>query len=261
MQRFCIEPREPRRWPTAERQLSRAASRTIFFCTVYLCLSAGVSAEHLPLVHRRRRRRLMLRPAGRPSSPPPAPCLPTALSLPALSNAGVDILSSGDTVSELFLLLSGAVEVVSPDPGATSQPSAHVAPQGDCLAQASLGDLLLISDAQGSPFQTLRCKLLCKRKWPSCQAGRGWVPPRLPPTSNCRPSSASNPAAGSAGLPIRLGRSSRAGGRCRHQRQYSCGSGGGRAEPQPAQPHQRRPQRPAAAGWGGQCAWGSGLLH
>ncbi len=65
----------------------------------------------------------------------------------------MDILSSGDTVSELFLLLSGAVEVVSPDPAATTQPSARVAPQGDSLAQASLGDLLLMSDAQGSPFQ------------------------------------------------------------------------------------------------------------
>lgn len=51
--------------------------------------------------------------------------------------AGVDILSSGDTVSELFLLLSGTVEVISPDPAATTQPSAHVAPQGDALAQAS----------------------------------------------------------------------------------------------------------------------------
>ena len=36
-------------------------------------------------------------------------------------HAGVDILSSGDTVSELFLLLSGTAEVISPDPAASAQ--------------------------------------------------------------------------------------------------------------------------------------------
>lgn len=72
---------------------------------------------------------------------------------PALAHtgtAGVDILSSGDTVSELFLLLSGTVEVISPDPAATTQPSAHVAPQGDALAQASRSCFVCRSQA-GQP--------------------------------------------------------------------------------------------------------------
>ena len=49
--------------------------------------------------------------------------------------AGVDILSSGDTVSELFLLLSGTAEVVSPDPAATAARASSLEPQGDSQAQ------------------------------------------------------------------------------------------------------------------------------
>ncbi|PSC71927.1 potassium channel SKOR [Micractinium conductrix] len=49
---------------------------------------------------------------------------------------GVDILSSGDTVSELFLLLSGTAEVVSPDPAATAARASSLEPQGDSQAQS-----------------------------------------------------------------------------------------------------------------------------
>lgn len=48
----------------------------------------------------------------------------------------MDILSSGDTVSELFLLLSGTAEVISPDPAGSARQAAAVAPQGDSQAQA-----------------------------------------------------------------------------------------------------------------------------
>ena len=48
----------------------------------------------------------------------------------------MDILSSGDTVSELFLLLSGTAEVISPDPTASAQHRAGLVPQGDSLAQS-----------------------------------------------------------------------------------------------------------------------------
>lgn len=51
--------------------------------------------------------------------------------------SGVDILSSGDTVSELFLLLSGTAEVISPDPTASAQHRAGLVPQGDSLARSA----------------------------------------------------------------------------------------------------------------------------
>ena len=70
---------------------------------------------------------------------PPHPHTPSHLAPhpphPAPLPSGVDILSSGDTVGELFLLLGGTAEVISPDPSATAQQAAQVAPQGDSLAQ------------------------------------------------------------------------------------------------------------------------------
>jgi hypothetical protein len=62
----------------------------------------------------------------------------------------VDILSSGDTVSELFLLLSGTAEVISPDPSASARHASQLAPQGDSLA-AALADA--VSDAEGEIYE------------------------------------------------------------------------------------------------------------
>lgn len=45
-------------------------------------------------------------------------------------------MSCGDTVSELFLLLSGTAEIISPDPAASARHAATVGPQGDGRAQA-----------------------------------------------------------------------------------------------------------------------------
>lgn len=60
----------------------------------------------------------------------------------------MDILSSGDTVSELFLLLSGTAEVISPDPAAAARHPAAVAPQGDSLQAVALG---YASEEEGWP--------------------------------------------------------------------------------------------------------------